>query len=168
MVNLSVVRKIQEGKSLIFSVLFLVVFFVPNITLAFSNASINFDGIGEIAILAVENNVAAGSQSTRSGGRSASRSTFDLFIQIPIDEKFPELFLKCAVGGYISGATINFDHGLYSIKLKEIIIGSIEFSDVSEKEAMLSMGLFFGKIEWTYGDVTTGFDLQSNSSINID
>lgn len=168
MENLTLVRRIQKSKSFIVSIFFLALLaasFSPNTSFAFSDAKITFDGIGDIDIMAIQNNVDGGGVTADNVTRKGNRSMFTLFIQIPLNEKFPQLFLKAAIGELIKDVTINFEEGVYSIKLTDVVIASLEFSDLLDEDAMFMMGLSFGKIEWTYDGVTTGMDLQTNRPI---
>ena len=53
----------------------------------------------------------------------------------------------------------------YSIKLYNVIVSSFDWSELQGNDSALGIGLNYGKIEWTYGGVTTGWDLEANKKV---
>lgn len=164
MAKLILAKNIQKQRNIIvvlcIGFLSLTTILLPNISYAFETLTLEITGIDEpFNILSLGQNLTTTATVLNQMRSTRLTDISDLVFDIAFDERFPILFLWCAVGNRITAATISID-GIYSIKLSNILISSIYW-----KDNMLQIGLDFGTIEWVSPDYTTGWDRLRGRSI---
>jgi type VI secretion system secreted protein Hcp len=123
--------------------------------------------------------------SSSAGSLSAERADFQEFAVVkPVDKASPLLFLACASGQHLKGATVQLcraggDKEPYmEYKLSDVMVTSVRPGGNGHGEALPleEVQFAYGKIEWKYtqtkiaggkgsGNVAAGWDLKTNKKV---
>jgi hypothetical protein len=149
---------------------------LPNTSSAFSSATAKFFGNGfesydEISLISFTQNITSEIDPSEPGWESIPPEFSGACIKAHINETMPILLQCAAKVELFTEIQINFDSKRSinrTIRLVNVGISYVAWNERSGEDSTVTLGISFGKIYWTCGGITTGWDVENGNPITIE